>query len=348
MEDIMKKIVHAALEGFIFCTALTSCWANLESQKSQVEFSAMNTQMTITAYGKKAEKGAEAARDKIAALEALLSVTEESSDVHRINDANGEPVKVDSETAKVISLAVKIADETGGAFNPALYPVLGAWGFTKRKFQVPPRSEIDELLKLTDYKKIKIIKDEISIPAGGMIDLGGIGKGYAGGAADKVLRSYKIKSAILNLGGNVQVIGGKPDGSYWNIGIRSPFEKDSIGALKVKNAAVITSGGYIRYFVGEDGHKYKHIFDPTTGAPVENEMLSSTVIGSDGGECDALATAFYVMGAQKSADYWRRYKNFDMILITDEDGGTIYLTKGIKKRFTLSDDYKNVKVKIIE
>ena len=155
----MKKIVHAALEGFIFCTALTSCWSNLESQKSQVEFSAMNTQMTITAYGKKAEKGAEAARDKIAALEALLSVTEESSDVHRINDANGVPVKVDSETAKVISLAVKIADETDGAFNPALYPVLGAWGFTKRKFQVPPRSESDELLKhLPPILKILLLR----------------------------------------------------------------------------------------------------------------------------------------------------------------------------------------------
>lgn len=344
----MKNSIFILFRFFLFGAALTSCGESLEKSKSQIEFSSMNTQMTVTAYGKNSEQAVQAAKDEIINLESLLSVTREDSDVYKINNAAGQPISANDKTISVISLALKIAEETDGKFNPALYPVLGAWGFTKRKFRVPPQQEIDSLLPLTDYKKIKIDGDKISIPTGAMIDLGGIGKGYAGQAADKILRSYGVKSALMNLGGNVQVIGAKPDGSYWNIGIRSPFAKDSIGALKVKNRAVITSGGYIRYFEGEDGHKYKHIFDPTTGAPVENEMLSSTVIGDDGGICDALATAFYVMGVKKSVEYWRNRKNFDMILITDENGGTIYLTKGIKKYFTVNSDCSNIKTVIIE
>ncbi len=325
-----------------------SCGKQLERQKAEIEFSSMDTKMQITAYGKQSEAAVAAAAERITALESLLSVTDRESDVYRMNTAAGAPVKIAPETAEVISAAFSIADETGGKFNPALYPVLAAWGFTVRKFRVPPRNEVEELLKLTDYKKIVLENDTITLPAGAEIDLGGIGKGYAGDAADKLLRSYGIKSALLNLGGNVQVIGAKPDGSYWTIGIRSPFAKDSIGFLEVKDAAVITSGGYIRYFVGEDGHKYKHIFDPTTGAPVENEMLSSTVIGSDGTLCDALATAFYVMGVKDAVAYCKSHPELSLIFITDEDGGTIYLTKRLEKRFTLADDYQNVKIKFIE
>jgi len=344
----MKKNLFVLLSFFAFCAALTSCNNNLEKLKSQIEFSSMNTQMSIAAYGKNSEQAVQAAKNEIMRIESLLSVTKEGSDIYKINNAAGQTIKTDDTTVGVISLALKIAEDTDGKFNPALYPVLGAWGFTKRKFRVPPQQEINSLLPLTDYKKIKIEGDGVSIPAGAMIDLGGIGKGYAGQAADKILRSYGIKSALMNLGGNVQVIGAKTDGSYWNIGIRSPFAKDSIGALKVKNRAVITSGGYIRYFEGEDGHKYKHIFDPATGAPVENEMLSSTVIGEDGGICDALATAFYVMGVKKSVEYWKNRKNFDMILITDENGGTLYLTKGIKKHFTVNVDYGTIRTVILE
>ena len=347
-ENEMKKtgfIVWGTLALGVF---FFSCGKQLEKQKAEIEFSSMNTKMQITAYGKQSEAAVAAAAERIKTLESLLSVTDPNSDVSRMNTAAGEPVKIAPETADVISTALFVADETGGKFNPALYPVLAAWGFTVRKFRVPPRDEVEELLKLTDYKKIILKDDTIMLPAGAEIDLGGIGKGYAGDAADKLLRSYGIKSALLNLGGNVQVIGAKPDGSRWTIGIRSPFAKDSIGYLEVKDCAVITSGGYIRYFVGEDGHKYKHIFDPTTGAPVENEMLSSTVIGANGTLCDALATAFYVMGAKDAAAYCKTHPEFSVILITNEDDGTIYLTPHLEKQFTLAENYQHVKIITLE
>ncbi len=144
----MKNSIFILFRFFVFGAVLTSCGASLEKSKSQIEFSSMNTQMTVTAYGKNSEQAVQAAKDEIINLESLLSVTREDSDVYRINNAAGKTISVNDKTISVISLALKIAEETDGKFNPALYPVLGAWGFTKRKFRVPPQQEIALLLRL--------------------------------------------------------------------------------------------------------------------------------------------------------------------------------------------------------
>ena len=119
-----------------------------------------------------------------------------------------------------------------------------------------------------------------------------------------------------------------------------------LGTLQVSDLAVVTSGNYERFFTGEDGKVYGHIIDPATGYPVENGIASVSVIASEGKLCDALSTALFVMGLERAEDYWRLYRGFEMILIMED--GNIYLTEGIKDRFTLSRDYKDMTINVID
>ena len=149
------------------------------------------------------------------------------------------------------------------------------------------------------------------------------------------MQEYDITSAILNLGGNVQLVGAKPDGSSWKVGIKSPDEQEEyLGVLSAKNKAIITSGGYERYFE-ENGRKYHHIIDPKTGMPAYNGLQSVTIVSEDGTLADGLSTALYVMGTEEAVKFWQDHSDeFDAILYTDD--GTLYVTEGIADTFTSS------------
>lgn len=179
-----------------------------------------------------------------------------------------------------------------------------------------------------------------------MLDLGAVGKGYAGDVIAELLRENGVTSALLDIGGNIQAIGSKTDGSDWRLGIRDPFGEGNVGVLSVSDKAVVTSGSYERYFIGEDGKQYGHIIDPSTGYPAESGLMSAAVIAKEGKLCDALSTSLFVMGLDKAADYWRGNKNFDMILITED--GEIYITEGIKDSFSLDSYHNTMKVHVID
>lgn len=333
----MKKIFLYLLIILIF-----SCCKNTKSEKY---FESMNTFMKVQCYGKKCDKANEEAQRKISELENLISVTKPQSEIYKINTAKQFPVVLSEQTASLIKFSLEMANKTEGAFNPCLYPISSLWGFTKKNYIIPSEKEIKNALNLIDYKKVFIEDCNITMAQGMMIDLGGIGKGFAGDEAIKILKEYDIKSALLDLGGNVQVIGTKPDGSDWSIGIRNPLGQIPLGILKVNNCAVITSGGYERFFVGEDGKKYIHIFDGKTGYPVKNNILSTTAIGKTGVYCDALSTSLLVMGIEKAIKFWNENNNFDFIIVTNEK--EIYITNNISENFTLNSDLKDFTLKII-
>jgi thiamine biosynthesis lipoprotein len=149
-----------------------------------------------------------------------------------------------------------------------------------------------------------------------------------------VFREYGITSGMVSLGGNVQVLNRKTDGTCWKIGIRDPQSEsgDVLAAVEVENEAVITSGGYERYFE-QDGNTYIHIIDPRTGYPADGDLTSVTIISEDGMLADALSTSLYIMGLEQASDYWRSYgTSFDMVLVTTE--GELYVTEGISDRLT--------------
>lgn len=338
----MKKLILPIL---IITTLLSSCRKNNESDSY---FESMNTFMKVRCYGENSEEANNAAQKLIGELETLISVTKPNSEIYKINHATPEdfPMEISAKTANLLRFTLNMSTKTDGALNSCLYPITSAWGFTKKQYKVPSDETISELLKLTDYTKVKIIDNSVTIPQGMMFDLGAVGKGFAGDEAIAVLKSYGIKSALLDLGGNIQAIGSKPDGSPWTIGIKNPFGDDSVGALNIKNSSVITSAGYERYFIGDDGKKYIHIFDGTTGRPVENEVLSATAIGENGTLCDALSTSLFVMGVDKSIAFWKKEKNFNFIIITKNK--ELYITKNIYKDFKLANTSSDLKVIIVK
>lgn len=305
----------------------------------------MDTYITMTAYGRDTEMALTEAANRLTELEQLWSVTDPDSDIYAVNHSDGQPVSVSEESAALLSFTLQMAEETDGALEPTIYPVLTAWGFTTDENRIPSDAEITELLKNVGYERIQLKNTTVQVNNHMMLDLGAVGKGYAGDLAAQVLKENGITSALLDLGGNIQAIGAKPDGSPWRLGLRDPFSDGTLGVLEISNQAVVTSGAYERYFIGEDGIRYGHIIDPTTGHPAESGLASVTVIADEGRLCDALSTSLYVMGTERAIEYWQQHQNFEMLLITEN--GEIYLTDGIVDSFTLDSDNGNMTVHVL-
>lgn len=315
--------------------------AGAESQEISREIFAMDTYMTVRAYGESAESAVEDALVEIERLDNLFSSENQDSEIYKISQQGGGSLSEDS--AYLLGRALEIARETDGAFDIAIYPIAKAWGFLGQEYRVPDVAELEALLPLTDWKKITYDGEnaQISFAQEGMqIDLGGIAKGYTSSRIMDIFEEHGVTSGIVNLGGNAQMLGTKPDGSLWKVAIRDPNREDGyLGILDIADKAVITSGGYERYFE-DDGITYHHIIDPATGYPADSGLVSVSIVSEDGTLADGLSTALFIMGKEKAESFWREHsEEFDMILMTEEND--VYVTKGIKDCF--SSDY-NVEI----
>lgn len=324
---------------------LTGCVREQELPAQERSLFAMNTYMTFTAYGKNAAEALDMALEQVEEAEALWSVTDQNSEIYQANHSGGQPVTVSDETAQLVSFALDMAEQTDGAVDPTIYPVLSAWGFTTQSKQVPEEGQIASLLQNVDYGRISLEGDRLTVPDGMQLDMGAVGKGYAGDLVIEVLKEYGVESALINLGGNVQAISSRPDGNDWRLGIRAPWEEGNLGVLRNSDAAVVTSGGYENYFEDEEGNIYWHILDPSTGYPADGGLQAVTIIGEEGKLCDALSTALFVMGKDGAVEYWRANGGFDMLLVTED--GEIILTEGIDGQFTLNEN-RPERIRVIE
>lgn len=306
-----------------------------QSESCTREIFAMDTVMTVTAYGDRAEEAVQAAEEEIKRLDVLFSVGNASSDIARLNE-NASAV-VSGETCELINRSKELYQSTDGALNIAVYPLMEAWGFTSGEYRVPNQKEIDAILNCMDVNEISCHENtrEVTLPEDMGIDLGAIAKGYTSAQLMEIFASYNITSAIVSLGGNVQALGNKPDGTKWRVAVENPFLEDGdsyAGILEIKDQAVITSGAYERYFE-QDGKRYHHIIDPATGYPAENGLASVTIVSQDGTLSDALSTALFVMGKEKALAYWKEHADeFEVILIEDNKDMTI--TEGLQDCFS--------------
>lgn len=328
---------------FLLCIAmLTACQNSDENKKVSKDIFAMDTYMTVTAYGKNAENGVNKAVDEINRLETVLSAEKQESDIYKLNETGSGTLSTDIKN--IVSRALEINKTTNGAFDISIYPLMVKWGFTTQKYNVPSKNEISKLLK--DVDSSKIIFDEksgnIKLKENMKIDLGGIAKGYTSSRVMQIFKECGVTSGLVSLGGNVQALGTKTDGTAWQIAIENPDKSsDYIGVVSVKDKAVITSGGYERYFE-KNGKTYHHILDPETGYPAESGVKSVTIVSDDGTLADALSTSLFVMGKEKALDYWREHKNeFDTVLV--EDNGDITITGGLEKIFKSNFKFDTVK-----
>ena len=331
----MKTI--PSLAAAALCAALLAGCAGSPEESTQ-QFYAMNTVMSVTAYGPQGEAAARQAVEEVYRLERLLSVTETGSELYALNHALGQWIPLSEDTLELLSFALEMGEETGGALDVTLDPVVRAWGFTTGEYRVPGEEELAELLERAGLERVGLDREgsRARLPQGMELDLGAVGKGYAADRLKELLEEQGVESAILWLGGNVQALGAKPDGSPWRIGVQDPAgeEGESLGVLEVTDRAVVTSGGYQRYFE-EDGQIYWHILDPETGLPARSGLSSVTVVGKSGALCDALSTALFVMGEEKAAEYWRAHRDFEAILVRDD--GSVAMTQGLEGSFSLKD-----------
>lgn len=330
----------------LFALLLSGCSAQSKPEEEHTAgVFAMGTYMTLTAYGESAEEALTISEDRIKELESLWSVTDENSDIYTVNQNGGIPTEIHEETAEILQFALDMAHRTNGALDPTIFPVVTAWGFISGEYQIPAADELTGLLKNVDYEKVLLEENFVTLPDGMQLDLGAVGKGYTGDIIAELLKEQGVTSALLDIGGNIQMVGRKPDGSRWRLGIQNPFGEGSLGILESEDSAVVTSGNYERYFVGEDGKQYGHIIDPSTGYPAESGLASVSIMAKEGKLCDALSTAIYVMGLNGATEYWQENGNFEMLLITDEK--EIYLTEGIKDDFILNKDFSNMEIDVI-
>ncbi|MHB8170645.1 MAG: FAD:protein FMN transferase [Thermincolia bacterium] len=296
----------------------------------------MDTLMEITAYGENGSPAVEMAFDEIHRINGLLSRYDSNSEVTKINRFAGiKAVAVSPETFFVINKAVYYANLSEGAFDPTVGPLVDLWAIGTPQARIPPPEEINHVLKLVDFRQI-ILNEKtatIFLPKAGMeLDLGAVAKGYAVGRAVDVLRQNGIATAKIDAGGDIMVMGTKPGGQPWRLGIKHPRGKEKLLAtLTAVNENLVTSGDYQRFFM-DQGRRYHHIFDPRTGYPVR-DLISATIVTGDPLLGDILSTAVFVLGPQKGLALTGEIKGTGVIMVTPE--GKVLLSPGLEKRVNL-------------
>ena len=297
--------------------------------------------------------------EEIRRYENLLSATIDGSDIYRINQSGGQPIKVSDETADIIRIALSISEKTDGAFDISMYELTKLWGFNTKEYYVPTDSEIAEALKKTGYQNITITDDNyVTVKNGATVDLGGIAKGYIADVAEMKIHNTPgsiIKGSLINFGGMIMTEGENSDSKdkLFNIGVEHPDEnKGYFATFKCNGEDVVTSGAYQRYFE-KDGVRYHHIIDPKNGRPSDSDILSVTVVSDNAFEADAMSTAFFVMGVSDTLDYIKQNKMIDgssfEIIVLDKNNN-LYVTKGVhNKDFKLEPDFEGeIKIKVID
>ena len=349
MKYNIRKYILAGITAILAAAVLTACGDSKpekdDTVQSTQEIFAMDTYMTVTAYGKNAKKAVDASIEEIKRLDALLSTGDEDSEIAKLNVNKSATLSEDG--GYLVQRGIELSTMTDGAFDIAIYPVMQEWGFPTKDFKVPDDATLKELLKLADVSKIDYDNKsrEISFEDAGMeIDLGGIAKGYTSSRIMDIFKEYDVDSGLVNLGGNVQTYRTKTDGSKWRVAVQSPEDESQyIGVVDVSDKAVITSGGYERYFE-QDGKIYHHIIDPATGYPAESGLKSVTIVSDDGTLADGLSTSLFIMGKDKACEFWKAHSDeFDFVLLTDDD--SMYISEGIADDYSSDYEYEVINAK---
>lgn len=268
-------------------------------------------------------------------LEKLWSVFRAGSEINRISGAAGEaPVRVHCDTLRVLQRAKELGRECGGRFDITAAPLTELWREAAERGRPPGKESVADRLGLVDFDSLELDDRGYARLArkGQCLDLGGIGKGYAADRAKEIYRRLGVKGGLINLGGNVMAVGARPDGSPWRVGVRYPdINRAALaGYIMVRDAAVVSSGGYEQFFE-YNGTCYQHIIDPSTGESATTDVLGATVVAPAAADADAYATAVCVMGVKGGLEFLEKLPDVEG-LIFDKDKH-LYLTPGLEDRF---------------
>lgn len=325
----------------IILILISGCSSGNLTESKHSEFGPMDTVITLRVFAENKKLGDEAiskAMDVIYDLEKELSRHVKNSPVDEINiNAGKASIQAPPSLIDVVELGIEFGEITQGAFDITIAPLIELWGFGNPDPRVPEDYELEEALKLIDYRQIELDKDlgTIFLAQEGMaLDLGGIAKGYIVDKGIEAIRDLGVENAFFDGGGDIRVLGTRPDGTPWRVGIRHPRDRNElIAIMPLVDKAVVTSGDYERYFDSEkDGKRYFHILDPATGYPPRG-IASVTVIAPDAATADVYSTAFFVLGIEKSLEIVESLSEIDTIIITEDL--KIYVSSGIEDTIEL-------------
>lgn len=340
----VKRIIRSLICAVLAVACALSLSACGETKESSTIIFAMDTQMTLKAYGKNAETGLKAASSVIESMDRMLDPQLESSKTYELNHAQGKSIVVPGQVARMIETAQDVYKKSGGALDPTIYPLIQRWAIRDGKGYVPSDEEVYLDLSRLCFDDVMLTSFPSSgsytlqMPSYAELTFAALAKGCASDYAIEAMKNTGVESGIISLGGNVRTLGLKPNGDRWSVAVQDPNNTSAyIGILTVGEKAVVTSGGYQRFFKDQRGRTYHHILNPKTGFPANNTLSSVTVISDDGTLADALSTALFIMGQSNALQYWRDYGmgKFDLILVTTEN--MVICTTGIVEDFELTN-----------
>ncbi|MBP2033645.1 thiamine biosynthesis lipoprotein [Clostridium algifaecis] len=341
----MRKSVnktHIFLIAFLILTILPLYGCGLKKQQdpiSKTEYM-LGTICTITVYDDKSEDVIDKAFARVKQIENKMSVNKTGTELDAVADAAGKNyVKVSDDTFYVLKKGKYYSEQSGGAFDITVGPLVKLWGIGTDNARLPGQNEIDNKKSLINYRDLLLDEKnkKVMLKRKGMsLDLGGIAKGYAADEAARILKENGVKHAIINLGGNILTLNSNPDGDPWKIGIQDPFQTrgNVLASIEVTNKTVVTSGIYERYFK-KDGKIYHHILNPFTGYPMDNNLASVTLITDVSINADAMTKNIFYMGIDKGINYVKKVPNLQAIFITKDK--KVYITSGLKNNFKIVD-----------
>ena len=320
---ILCAVIVFGIVSYDFISGRSSC------EKTSV---AMGTVVTVKLFGFGAKNDLDKIETEINGLEnSVLSWRKEGSDVYRINKGSGTQVSVSPDTVKIIGQCIDISDDCGGVFDITIGNVTKLWDFGGNNQRLPSDDEIKTALGSVGYKNVSISGNAVQIKKGQSLDLGAVGKGFVCDKIKELLDKGRTKSAVVSVGGSLLIYGNRT----FSVGIVNPDnDKQSMGTLKLKDTCVSTSGNYEKYF-DQDGKRYHHILNATTGYPATSEFKSVTVVCESGLISDALSTVCYIAGYRKSIEI---LKKFDAEAVFIFNNNAVRVTDGLSGKFTVTDD----------
>lgn len=326
---IVLCLLTLGLAGFLgyHFIYLPQTAVELEETTTQRSMILMDTVVNVRVDGHNSSQLVDQVFDTMEELEKIFSRFLDESEVSMINRQAGEWVKVSPITLELIELGIEIGELTQGAFDITIGAVLELWGFGSGFYRVPSQAELDEALATVDYRRVEVDHNlgAVRIPAGTILDLGGIAKGFIVDQAVEQLSEAKVQRCIVDAGGDISVIGRRPDDLPWRVGVQDPNDPSEISwVLPLDDQSVVTSGDYQRYFEHE-GERYHHIIDPKTGYPAQ-EVNSVTIVGKSSAVSDAFSTAVFVLGWEEGRSLVEKFSDVEAIIMS---GSNTWISPGL-------------------
>ncbi|WP_440897268.1 FAD:protein FMN transferase [Amphibacillus sp. Q70] len=338
---INKKLVHLIWVGLFILAGCSSKQTDLlDSPYRETNF-LLGTVVNISIYDADKEHVLELAMDRVEELENIISDEIDTTEVSEINKKAGvEPVQVSDDLYYLIEESIEYGELSNGGFDVTVGPLTNLWRIGFDDARKPEQQEIDQVLPLIDQQKVQLNPDDQSVflvEEDMQLDFGAIAKGYITDEIHLLLTEEGVTSAIIDLGGNIFVMGHRPTGDEWTVGIQNPFlaRGEVVGRIEATDQSVVTSGIYERY-IEVDGVQYHHLLDPNTGYPFDNEIAGVSIVSDHSIDGDALSTVVFSKGLDQGMDFIESFTGAEAIFVTKDR--EIILSSGLVDEFELTND----------